>query len=72
MRGKLHRIDGPAIIWPDGSEAWYQNDVLHRTDGPARYDAENDTYEWWENGERKSSEAEAGLTAAWRARTTEG
>lgn len=34
--GKLHRIGGPARIWPDGAEEWRQNGFLHRTDGPAR------------------------------------
>ena len=35
QKGKLHREDGPAIIYPDGEERWYQYGKLHRTDGPA-------------------------------------
>lgn len=31
----LHSTDGPAIIWGDGDEEWYQNGELHRMDGPA-------------------------------------
>jgi hypothetical protein len=33
--GKLHRIDGPAIIEPNGVRRWYQNGMLHRIGGPA-------------------------------------
>ena len=33
--GVLHREEGPAIIWPNGTKLWYQNGDLHRTDGPA-------------------------------------
>lgn len=25
--GKLHRDDGPAVIYPDGTQYWYQNGV---------------------------------------------
>ena len=32
---KLHRKNGPAIIWPDGSKQYYVNGMLHREDGPA-------------------------------------
>lgn len=30
-----HRVDGPAIIWPNGNEEWYLNGQKHRTGGPA-------------------------------------
>ena len=33
--GQLHRTNGPAIEFNDGSKYWYQNGVCHRTDGPA-------------------------------------
>jgi hypothetical protein len=33
--GKYHRTDGPAIIWENGLQEWYNNGVLHREDGPA-------------------------------------
>jgi hypothetical protein len=32
---KLHREDGPAVIYPDGFQQWYQYGKLHRVDGPA-------------------------------------
>ena len=31
----VHRVDGPAIEYADGSEAWYLNNQLHRVGGPA-------------------------------------
>jgi hypothetical protein len=33
--GELHRPNGPAIEYPDGSKWWYRNGQLHREDGPA-------------------------------------
>lgn len=48
----LHRIDGPAVIWPDGYKAWYVNGRLHRIDGPAREQCVNghDFNEYWFDG----------------------
>ena len=34
-KGEPHRLDGPAIIFADGEEHWYQNGKRHRIDGPA-------------------------------------
>ena len=31
----LHRDDGPAVIYEDGTELWYKDGFLHRDDGPA-------------------------------------
>jgi hypothetical protein len=33
--GHLHREDGPAIVYKDGTQFWWLNDKLHREDGPA-------------------------------------
>lgn len=33
--GRLHRLGGPAIIRPDGSEKWYRYGKRHRVGGPA-------------------------------------
>ena len=33
--GELHRLDGPAVEWADGSKEWLVNDERHRLDGPA-------------------------------------
>jgi hypothetical protein len=35
LNGRLHRDNGPAIIYNDGSEYWFQYDRLHNTNGPA-------------------------------------
>ena len=32
---RLHRKNGSALIWPDGSMEWYINGKRHREDGPA-------------------------------------
>ena len=48
--GQLHREDGPARIWADGSQYWYLNDQLHREDGPAVIEADG-SQEWWVTGE---------------------
>ena len=34
--GRLHREDGPAVVYKDGSCYWYYNNNLHRDAGPAR------------------------------------
>ena len=34
-QGLLHRTDGPAIEYKDGTKAWFINDKIHREDGPA-------------------------------------
>ena len=47
---QLHRTDGPAVIWADGSKSWYQNGLHHRTDGAA-IEWANGTKEWYINGE---------------------
>jgi hypothetical protein len=31
----LHRLDGPALIYPDGSFEWRRYGILHREKGPA-------------------------------------
>ena len=35
VNGKIHREDGPAIIYDDGSWSWFYNGFCHRLDGPA-------------------------------------
>ena len=48
---QLHRTDGPAVIWADGTKLWFQNGQCHRTNGPA-IEFVNGTKEWYINGER--------------------
>lgn len=33
--GRLHCVDGPAVLWKDGSQSWWFHGKLHRLDGPA-------------------------------------
>jgi hypothetical protein len=35
LNGELHRTDGPAVEFPNGSMSWWDGGQLHRTDGPA-------------------------------------
>jgi hypothetical protein len=35
LNGKLHREDGPAVEWSNGSKEWYLNGKIHKEDGPA-------------------------------------
>ena len=47
--GQWHRVHGPAITYPDGTDFWYQHGERHRVDGPAI--TSPDGYEaWWQQG----------------------
>lgn len=48
----LHRNDGPAIIYQNGSMNWYIYGILHRDDGPAVIDVTNSgkTEMWYFQG----------------------
>ena len=50
LNDNLHRTDGPAIIYPSGSQWWYLNGNLHRTDGPAIIWPDGTQY-WYLNGQ---------------------
>ena len=45
---QLHRVDGPAITRPDGTEFWFQHGKRHRVGGPAVTYLDGDR-EWWIN-----------------------
>ncbi len=47
---RLHREDGPAAVYANGTQEWWANGRLHRLDGPAVIYT-NGTHEWWINGE---------------------
>jgi len=55
LNGNLHREDGPAVEYADGTREWWVNGKLHREDGPAIEWADGDQ-EWWVNGEPVSRE----------------
>ena len=46
---RLHRTDGPAVEYANGSKCWYKEDKYHRTDGPAAEYA-NGTKHWYKDG----------------------
>jgi hypothetical protein len=50
-KGRLHRDDGPAIIYVDGENRWYKNNKLHRDDGPAVEWSLVGVEDWWKDGE---------------------
>jgi hypothetical protein len=45
--GELHRLDGPARVWADGSQEWRVDGKLHRDDGQAIVDSKSGIVEWW-------------------------
>ena len=49
--GELHRDDGPAVEWADGSKGWHQHGQLHRIDGPA-IEYASGPKAWYINGVR--------------------
>jgi hypothetical protein len=56
LNGKLHREDGPAVEYADGSKEWWINGQCHREDGPAVEYADGTTKEWWLSDVRFSEE----------------
>jgi hypothetical protein len=54
----LHREDGPAIEYADGSKEWYLNGKRHREDGPAIEYADG-SKEWYLNGKRHREDGPA-------------
>jgi hypothetical protein len=46
-KGHLHRDGGPAAIYPDGRQYWYQNGKFHREDGPALTYPDGRRYWYW-------------------------
>ena len=47
--GRLHREDGPAVIYPSGGWAWLNHGLRHRLGGPAVY-SPNYSQEWYYYG----------------------
>lgn len=47
----LHRLDGPAVEYSDGSKVWYVDSKRHRLDGPA-YDGAYGYKTWYVDGEQ--------------------
>ena len=47
---QLHRDEGPAIEWRNGTKSWFQYGIRHRTDGAAIEYSDGDKA-WYINGE---------------------
>jgi hypothetical protein len=47
-QGSLHRADGPAVVWNNGTKEWWNNNKRHELDGPA-VEWANGYIEWWVN-----------------------
>ena len=45
-----HRVDGPAIIWPDGSKEWYLQGDVHRGDGLPAVIRADGLHKWYQKG----------------------
>ena len=52
---KLHKIDGPAKVWPNGDKSWWVNGKYCRLDGPGYLSADNSKKEYWIDGLNVSS-----------------
>ena len=55
---KLHREDGPAIEYPNGSKEWFLNGKRHREDGPA-VEYTSGSKHWYLNGEKHREDGPA-------------
>lgn len=51
VKGKFHRLDGPAIEYTNDRKEWWVDGKRHRLDGPA-IEWANGTKEWWVEGKR--------------------
>jgi hypothetical protein len=51
-QGELHCETGPAVIHPDGYQAWYLNGLRHREGGPAIVYPEMDLEVYYHHGVR--------------------
>jgi len=62
LNGKLHREDGPAVIWSDGTKEYYLNGERHREDGPARIYADG-SQAWYLNDQLHRTDGPARIWA---------
>ena len=59
LNGQLHREDGPAVEYPDGTKyCWFLNGLFHRINGPA-YEEKNGYKSWWINGQQHRTDGPA-------------
>lgn len=60
-KGELHRTDGPAVVYSNGTEEWYKDGKRHRQNEPA-ITKTNGYKAWYINGERHRSGGPAIIT----------
>lgn len=65
QRGRLHRLDGPALRHPDGRLEWYRDGRLHRDGAPAVQHPDG-RMEYWRDGVRHRDDGPAVITAKGR------
>ena len=53
--GLLHREDGPAVEYADGSREWFLDGQRHREDGPA-IEYHDGTHKWYLDGKLLSED----------------
>jgi len=56
--GVYHRLDGPALIWKDGSQLWFRCGIYHREDGPAIIYVDG-SRQWFWNGKHHREDGPA-------------
>jgi len=57
----FHRLNGPAVEFPDGSKTWWVDGKRHRIDGPA-CESVYGYIEWYVDGKRLTEEQFNALT----------
>ena len=58
-QGQLHRTDGPAVEYKNGTKYWCQENKNHRIDGLPAVEFSCGSKEWWVNGERHRTDGPA-------------
>ena len=58
-KGQLHRENGPAVEFSNGSKEWFHNGKLHREDGPAVEYTNGNKYWYLNNVQYTESEFNA-------------
>jgi hypothetical protein len=53
---KIHRDNGPAILWKNGRRSYYKHGYLHREDGPAIENSNGKSRYYLENKRLMKSE----------------
>ena len=59
-QGEKHRTTGPAVVYCNGEQRWYQNGVLHREDGPAIVYPDGNQ-RWYRNGRLHRTDGPASI-----------